>query len=181
MEGNASVYQVNPAGRITGEGRAEILRAWGPWFEQQGAGGRGATPSVRGNYDSFKGTKLTVLNDHIPGTLRYMKGKLALFTTLPFFAPYTVIPEKFVLSRGDQTLEVSWPLNVPRNIETEDLYLPTYLHILPTYLHILPTYLPTCLPAYHLPPYPPPYMLPKTSIRQVSLPFHCITCKDPKT
>ena len=26
-------------GRITGEGRAEFLRAWGPGFEQEGAGG----------------------------------------------------------------------------------------------------------------------------------------------
>ena len=31
---NASVYQVYPARRITGEGRAEFLRAWG--FEQEG-------------------------------------------------------------------------------------------------------------------------------------------------
>ena len=30
MEGNASVYQVNPVSRITGEGRAEFLRTWGP-------------------------------------------------------------------------------------------------------------------------------------------------------
>ena len=41
MEGNASVYQVYPACRITGEGRAEFLRAWGHGFEQEGAGGRG--------------------------------------------------------------------------------------------------------------------------------------------
>ena len=27
--------------RITGEGRAEILRAWGPGFEEKGAGGGG--------------------------------------------------------------------------------------------------------------------------------------------
>ena len=34
MEGNASVYQVNPVvSRITGEGRAEFLRAWGPRFD----------------------------------------------------------------------------------------------------------------------------------------------------
>ena len=41
MEGNASVYQVNTAvSRITGEGRAEFLRTWGPDFDQKG-GGRG--------------------------------------------------------------------------------------------------------------------------------------------
>ena len=39
MDGNASVYQVYPVSGITGEGRAEILRAWGPGFEQAGAGG----------------------------------------------------------------------------------------------------------------------------------------------
>ena len=38
VEGNASVHQVSVyiVSRITGEGRAEFLRAWGP-----GAGGRG--------------------------------------------------------------------------------------------------------------------------------------------
>ena len=43
MEGNASVYQVNPVCRITGEGRAEFLRTWGPDFDQKGSGrgGRG--------------------------------------------------------------------------------------------------------------------------------------------
>ena len=60
MEGKASVCEVYLVSRTTSEGRAEILRAWGPWFEQQGAGGRGATPSVRGNYTHFKGTNLTV-------------------------------------------------------------------------------------------------------------------------
>ena len=39
MEGNASVYQVNTVSRITGEGRAEFLRTWGPGFDQNGAGG----------------------------------------------------------------------------------------------------------------------------------------------
>ena len=63
MEGNASVYQVNPVCRITGEGRAEFLRTWGPDFDQKG-GGRGgggeggegtgeAAQFVRGNYKSF--------------------------------------------------------------------------------------------------------------------------------
>ena len=64
MEGNASVYQVYPASRKSGEGRAEFLRAWRLRFEQEGAGGErgtgGATQSVRGNYKSFKGTNLTV-------------------------------------------------------------------------------------------------------------------------
>ena len=40
MEGNASVYQVNPVSRISGEGSAEFLRTWGPDFDQKG-GGRG--------------------------------------------------------------------------------------------------------------------------------------------
>ena len=41
VEGNASVYQVNPVCRITGEGRAEFLRTWGPDFYQKGGeGGR---------------------------------------------------------------------------------------------------------------------------------------------
>ena len=40
MEGNSSVYQVNPVNRITGEGRAEFLWTWGPDFDQKG-GGRG--------------------------------------------------------------------------------------------------------------------------------------------
>ena len=38
VEGNASVYQVNPV--ISGEGRAEFVRTWGPDFDQKG-GGRG--------------------------------------------------------------------------------------------------------------------------------------------
>ena len=41
VEGNASVYQVYPVSRITGVGRAEFLRAWGPGFDQEGAGGGG--------------------------------------------------------------------------------------------------------------------------------------------
>ena len=39
MEGNASVYQVTTVSRITGEGRAEFLKTWGPDFDQKGAGG----------------------------------------------------------------------------------------------------------------------------------------------
>ena len=38
MEGNASVYQVNPVCRLTGEGRVEFLRTWGAGFDQKGAG-----------------------------------------------------------------------------------------------------------------------------------------------
>ena len=68
MERNASVYQVNPVSRKAGEGRAEFLRTWGPDFDQQ-VGGRwerrgatgGAAQFVRGNYESFKGINLTVL------------------------------------------------------------------------------------------------------------------------
>ena len=66
MEGNASVYQVYPVSRITGEGRAEFLRAWGHGFEREGAGGGGrmnsATQNVRGSYKSLKGINLTVLD-----------------------------------------------------------------------------------------------------------------------
>ena len=61
MEGDASVHQVYPVSRIAGEGSAEFLRAWGPGFEQEGAGGGGETQSVRGNYKSCKGINLTVL------------------------------------------------------------------------------------------------------------------------
>ena len=56
-----------PVSRITGEGRAEILRAQGPGFKQEGAGRGGAggtggaAQSVRGNYKSSKGTNLTVV------------------------------------------------------------------------------------------------------------------------
>ena len=41
VEGNASVYQVNPVSRITGEGSAECLRTWGPDFYQKGGGREG--------------------------------------------------------------------------------------------------------------------------------------------
>ena len=43
MEGKASVYQVYPVSRITGEGRAEFFKAWGPGFEQEGAGAGAGT------------------------------------------------------------------------------------------------------------------------------------------
>ena len=48
MEGNASVYQRYPGGRITGEGMAEISRAWGPGFKQEGAGGGSGGGGGRG-------------------------------------------------------------------------------------------------------------------------------------
>ena len=54
---------VYPIRRITGEGRAEVLRTWGPGFEQEGAGRVGtvgATQSVRGNYKPLEETNLTV-------------------------------------------------------------------------------------------------------------------------
>ena len=58
-------FQAYPVRRITGGGRAEFVRAWGPGFEQEGAGGGegtgGATQSVRGNYEPFKGTNMTVV------------------------------------------------------------------------------------------------------------------------
>ena len=53
------MYQVKPLSRITGEGRAEFLRTWGPGFNPEGAGG--AAQPVRGNYKSFKGISLTVM------------------------------------------------------------------------------------------------------------------------
>ena len=33
VEGNASVYQVNPVSRISSEGRAEFSSTWGPDFD----------------------------------------------------------------------------------------------------------------------------------------------------
>ena len=70
MEGNASVYQVYSVSRTTGEGRAEVLRVWGPDFDQAlgggeagWAGGAGrSTQSVRGSYKSFKGISSAVLD-----------------------------------------------------------------------------------------------------------------------
>ena len=41
VEGNASLYQVNPVSRISGEGGAELLKTWGAGFDQEGAGGTG--------------------------------------------------------------------------------------------------------------------------------------------
>ena len=41
MEGNASDYQVNTVSRITGEGREEFSKTWGPGFDQRGAGRAG--------------------------------------------------------------------------------------------------------------------------------------------
>ena len=57
VEGNASVYQVYPVSRITGERRSGDFKGVEPGFEQEG---EVATQSVRGNYKSFKGTNLTV-------------------------------------------------------------------------------------------------------------------------
>ena len=47
----SSACQVYPVCCITGEGRAEGLRAWGPGFEQEGAGGArvGGGGGRRGN------------------------------------------------------------------------------------------------------------------------------------
>ena len=38
MEGITSVYQVNPVSQITGEGRTDFFKTWGPGFDQEGAG-----------------------------------------------------------------------------------------------------------------------------------------------
>ena len=61
MEGNASVYQVYPVSRIAGEGRAEVLRVRGLEFEEDGAGVGGRNQSMRGSYNTFKRTNLTVV------------------------------------------------------------------------------------------------------------------------
>ena len=64
MEENASVYQVNPVSRTTGEGREgsegrgslvliKLERGWGGGADE-------AAQFVRGNYKSFKGINLTV-------------------------------------------------------------------------------------------------------------------------
>ena len=41
MEENASVCQAYPVSDITGEGRAEFLKAWEPGFEQERSEGQG--------------------------------------------------------------------------------------------------------------------------------------------
>ena len=49
VEGNASVYQVYPVGRLTGKGRAEVLGPWGPGIviilQGAGSGGKGGAES----------------------------------------------------------------------------------------------------------------------------------------
>ena len=61
VEGNISVYQVNPVSRITGEMRAEFWRTWGRGFDKKRAwleAGGGTFQYVRGNYKSSeKGDK----------------------------------------------------------------------------------------------------------------------------
>ena len=47
VEGNASFNQVYPVISLTGEGRAEVLGAWGRGFEQEGAGGAGVVGGGR--------------------------------------------------------------------------------------------------------------------------------------
>ena len=64
MEGNAAVYQVNPpVDRITGEGRAEFLRTWGPGFDQKRAGLEGGGKGGGGGADgrSICACKLSIL------------------------------------------------------------------------------------------------------------------------
>ena len=63
MEGNASVYQVYPVSRITGEGRAQSLRAWGPRFDQEGAEGRkGQLKLVAETINPLRGCVLSSLS-----------------------------------------------------------------------------------------------------------------------
>ena len=52
MEGNASVYQVNPVSLMIGEERAKFLRTWGPGFDQKGAGMWGAEGGGWGGWGS---------------------------------------------------------------------------------------------------------------------------------
>ena len=62
VKGNASVYQVCPVSRISGEGRAQISRAWGTGVdEQKGAGGGREQQSARENCKSYTGANLTVV------------------------------------------------------------------------------------------------------------------------
>ena len=61
MEGNASVYQVNSVSRITGEGRAEFCRTWGPGFDQKGAGVGGGEGGGDGRGSSICAWKLQIL------------------------------------------------------------------------------------------------------------------------
>ena len=56
VEGNASVYQVNTVRRISGEGRAEFLRTWGPDFDQKG-GGRGGIYVADTDHQSVSSTR----------------------------------------------------------------------------------------------------------------------------
>ena len=67
MEGNAPVHdEVNPVRRITGEGRVEFVRTWEPDFDKntgRGRGTGGAAQSMRGNYKSFQGINMTVLDE----------------------------------------------------------------------------------------------------------------------
>ena len=49
---------MNPVSRITGEGRAEFLRTWGPGFDQEGAGGRGGGGERNGRGSSICAWKL---------------------------------------------------------------------------------------------------------------------------
>ena len=55
MEENALVYQVNPVSRITGEGRAEFLRAWGSGFDHEGARRGGGDYTMSSLQDTFFG------------------------------------------------------------------------------------------------------------------------------
>ena len=58
VEESASVYQAYPVSRTTGDGRAEIFRAWGPAFEQEGAGQINLCAET---VNPFQGNNLTVV------------------------------------------------------------------------------------------------------------------------
>ena len=60
---------MNPLSRITGEGRAEILRTWGPDFDQKG-GGRGGGGGRDGWGSSISAWKLFYLVDCCRGMFR---------------------------------------------------------------------------------------------------------------
>ena len=59
VEGNASVYQMNPVSQITGEGRAEFVSTWGPDFDQKGGarGGEGGIVFILSTHVSTNTTR----------------------------------------------------------------------------------------------------------------------------
>ena len=81
MKGNAPVYQVNTVvSRITGEGRAEFLRTWGPDFDQKG-GGRGGRGKI---YTRCERRRYV---DYVPGTWYLVPGTPVQSTAVSYEVP----------------------------------------------------------------------------------------------